>query len=656
MYVKFIRGTQAKYDQGVSTYSSDGSIFFAEDAHVIYSNGVAYGLSTEAASRIEDLENGLVDMSGYEDDPQTAETNPKTALEKWVENPVVAAENVTIADAGNKITATNVEGALQELATNIAQNKIVNNDVITVGIPTASGTPLSVSVDGVTIDKANSALKSVVKLGYNSTSNEIELQDKNGTKLSSVAASSILGAGIVDTSSYNDATGVLTINFVGGTSTTIDLAKLIDFNDVAVKSGSEDFLTVEGSASESGTQLQYGVKLADVTYTATSGQTPADLTVNTTNGKVLDASDAIPAIKNYVADVLANANTNLAVTAEGDDYVNASVDATTDNKHVVVETNVTTLTATAGTPGTYNATTGAQTTAPTNGTLSGTADSLADAADIASKVKTYVDGAIAIEAARSDAKNKQDLTNLAISADGDGTYIDAAVDGSNNKKINVTGTYGVFNTPTAANNTLSATTNGIAKAEDVATAVNTVVANLDATVGSTTVASNKHVAVQVVETDGKLTGVTVTESDIASAAALTAAQSEIDAIETAVGLNSNGTFTPNSNNNYTDDATSIADAIDQLDTQVKSNADAIEALADDSLTNISVNSVSGTVSDNVASVEIDGTNIKLNKASAQANTLLNPAATGKTAGTLKYGDTVTASLQTLEAQLLWYEA
>lgn len=43
------------------------------------------------------------------------------------------------------------------------------------------------------------------------------------------------------------------------------------------------------------------------------------------------------------------------------------------------------------------------------------------------------------------------------------------------------------------------------------------IAALDATVGSTTVASGKHVAVQVVETDGVLTGVTVTEDDIASA-------------------------------------------------------------------------------------------------------------------------------------------
>lgn len=44
------------------------------------------------------------------------------------------------------------------------------------------------------------------------------------------------------------------------------------------------------------------------------------------------------------------------------------------------------------------------------------------------------------------------------------------------------------------------------------------IAELDATVGSTTVETGKHIAVEIVEKDGVLTGVTVTEDDIASAA------------------------------------------------------------------------------------------------------------------------------------------
>lgn len=90
-----------------------------------------------------------------------------------------------------------------------------------------------------------------------------------------------------------------------------------------------------------------------------------------------------------------------------------------------------------------------------------------------------------------------------ITAAGDSVYIAAAVDANDNKKINVTGTYGAFNTPTAANNALSATTNGIAKAEDVATAVNTVVGNLDGSATATAASGNVYtVLTSVTETDG----------------------------------------------------------------------------------------------------------------------------------------------------------
>ena len=60
-----------------------------------------------------------------------------------------------------------------------------------------------------------------------------------------------------------------------------------------------------------------------------------------------------------------------------------------------------------------------------------------------------------------------------------------------------------------------------------------VVEGLDATVGSQTVAEGKHVAVEVVEKNGKLTAVTVVENDIASAAALTAETAAREAADTA---------------------------------------------------------------------------------------------------------------------------
>jgi len=328
-------------------------------------------------------------------------------------------------------------------ATPIAQTQVaINNDsnkvLSVVGTNTGLGdeeNPLytiALAVDGKTITKTgNDGLATSLQLKYHAAVTTegsekgayIALEDNTGASISGseVMVADIIGNGMLKSASYSETTGILTLNFAtaSGTDTTveIDLGKLFDIDDIIINStdGSANYLSFDlaNPAAETG-QAVLSVKLADVTYSATvPGTSEANLTVDTTNGKMLAADDAIPAIKNYVDDVLENASTTLAVTAEGDDYVSASVDAATDNKHVIVETNVQELTAAAGTPGVYGDD-GTQTTAPVAGTLSGTADSLADGADIATKVKTYVDGAIAIEAARSDAKNKADIAALDV--------------------------------------------------------------------------------------------------------------------------------------------------------------------------------------------------------------------------------------------------
>lgn len=130
------------------------------------------------------------------------------------------------------------------------------------------------------------------------------------------------------------------------------------------------------------------------------------------------------------------ATTQLGITAAGDEYVSAAVDAD-NNKKINVSADVKNVTATAGTPGTYNATTGAQTAAPVAGTLSGTSNSLVDGADVASKVKTYVDGAINIEKARADANVVAKIAALDVTDTADsGKYVSAVSE--TDGKISVT--------------------------------------------------------------------------------------------------------------------------------------------------------------------------------------------------------------------------
>ena len=277
---------------------------------------------------------------------------------------------------------------------------------------------IALAVDGKTITKTgDNGLATALALkveaasgsGQDAKKARIALVDSNGgsgyAELSSVNIEDIVGSGVITSTSYDETTGILTITWAGGSTTAVNLGKLLDIDDIVLADGSEDYLSFEIKNAETG-QAELGVKLADVTYTAASGGNSANLTVDTTNGKVLDASNAITAIKNYVD----AQTTDLAVTAEGDNYITAAQDAS-NNKKINVTADVQALTATAGTVGTYAAD-GSETTAPTAGTLSGTADSLADGADIAAKVKTYVDGAIAIEAERSDAKNKADIAAL----------------------------------------------------------------------------------------------------------------------------------------------------------------------------------------------------------------------------------------------------
>ena len=152
-------------------------------------------------------------------------------------------------------------------------------------------------------------------------------------------------------------------------------------------------LDADVNASDEKTYVSTSVTEVDGKLTAT--------TVSVTYGDYTTPSNGVATVedtKAYVDKKIAD----LAVTAEGDDYVSASVNADDDNKHVIVATNVKDLTATAGAPAQYDAE-GVQTVVATQPSLIGEANSLADASDIAEKVKTYIDGKIAIESARSDA-------------------------------------------------------------------------------------------------------------------------------------------------------------------------------------------------------------------------------------------------------------
>ena len=104
------------------------------------------------------------------------------------------------------------------------------------------------------------------------------------------------------------------------------------------------------------------------------------------------------------------------------------------------------------------------------------------------------------------------------------------------------------------------------------------------------------------DADVKLDAALKTVADSANSA-----QTEIDAIETAVGLGANGNHVT-STGNYTSGANSIEEEIVALDAQVKTNTDNIEELSGKTITGITMNGSGVTVTNNVAAMTATYTN------------------------------------------------
>lgn len=202
-----------------------------------------------------------------------------------------------------------------------------------------------------------------------------------------VNVSDIIGNGMLQSGSYNHETGMLTLvfNTASGETQSIDinLASLLDIDDMIVGTDSQKYFEVKTVAGEGDVHnFQLDVKIKNVE------EATADVT---------GLADAFE-VKTYV-DKKAS---DLAISAQGDNYITAAVDGS-NNKKININADVQNVEGSKGTVGSYD-TEGAQTTAPTHGTLAGVANALVDSAQSMAKVKDYVDGEVAIEAARADAK------------------------------------------------------------------------------------------------------------------------------------------------------------------------------------------------------------------------------------------------------------
>ena len=320
------------------------SIVFRADNNTIYNRGKAYGLSVADAQRITDLETA------------------KAALEAHLKSQTVSA-------AANKGIEVTVSGEADAFKT------------YTIGA----------IVDGKTVTVGESGIAAAKTLEYVAASGgvaaHIDLKNAAGEVESTIQVSDIIGNGVIDHTSYSKETNSLSLFFKQADGTLkeekVDMKELIDINDIFIGVDSQNYLKVTNDASTATFDVKIK-KMAEASYAEG----------NIVTGLV-DAAD----VKKYID----TQSSDLAVTAEGDDYIDASVNAAVDNKHVKVSADVQDISVVAGQAGAYNAE-GAQTSAPVHGTLTGTEKSLVDGAQAATAIKSYVDGEVAIEAARADAK------------------------------------------------------------------------------------------------------------------------------------------------------------------------------------------------------------------------------------------------------------
>lgn len=319
------------------------SIVFRADNNTIYNRGKAYGLSKENAQRITDLETA------------------KAALEAHLKSQTVSA-------AANKGIEVAVAGEDEDFKT------------YTIGVV----------VDGKTVTVGESGIAATKTLEYVATSGKvashIDLKNAAGEVESTIQVSDIIGNGVIDHTSYDKESNSLSLFFKQADGTLkeekVNMKELIDIDDIFIGDDSQNYLKVTNDASTA----TFGVKIKTMAETS---YTPGSIVTG-----LVDSAD----VKKYIDSM----SSDLGITAEGDDYIDASVNAV-GNKHVNISVDVQDVSVVAGQAGAYNAE-GAQTSAPVHGTLTGVDKSLVDGAQAATAIKSYVDGEVAIESARADAK------------------------------------------------------------------------------------------------------------------------------------------------------------------------------------------------------------------------------------------------------------
>lgn len=235
----------------------------------------------------------------------------------------VALENTKTGKEANALTLTSTNTGVDD----------AGHPVYTIGL----------AIDGKTVVKGDNGLESGLALVYHAAKTtgdaeqdaHISLTDNAGKELSTIKVSDLVGNGIIESSEYDAATGMLKLYFKNGTAETtevdVDLTALLDFEDIVIKADSTDYLGFEKNAAATGdaSQAQFVAKVKELastadavlTYTvADDGTVTYDAqTAGTLTGEkgLADAANVAEKVKTYIDGKIATVETKIKAEKEG---------------------------------------------------------------------------------------------------------------------------------------------------------------------------------------------------------------------------------------------------------------------------------------------------------------------------------------------------
>ena len=501
----------------------------------------------------------------------------------------INAEFVNIADSGNKFTATTVEGALAEIATEI--------DGMDLAVVSGDGEVITaVSETDGKVSASKAAIKDVKLTGY----------VKNTTATGAISATDDIEDALsklentIGSNAISNADGSITVTPANGSTTDVK---------VHIKSG-EKVIKLDGN----GGGIYTNLNLVEITDETTL---PAEIKVRyelrDSDGVKIGESIDIPK-DSHIVSITYNESTQKLV------YTYIDVEGKTqtteiDLSHLILETEFASgVTFSNGVAhGVVDPTSENFLTVGDNGfKLAGVQDAIdtaisgldasvsASTAHVTVKVDE-VDGKLtAVTLTESDIANKTDLDTLsgktvtAVEMTGGTAAIAAnSTDGTEKITINTDGSQ-ILMTGYAkggASGAVEATDSINAAIGKLENQIAGKVDALDATVSGQS--ADGKVKVQVVQENGVLTAVTVTGTDIASADALAAEIAARKAVDGQTGQ----TYAANTEKVYISDARSLNDA------DIKLN-DALASLDADVIKSVKVNNVALAEASNAVNVQI----------------------------------------------------